>query len=110
MPEDFTITVAVAGDIHFHAPRSGAARIDQENSLRADVLVCPGDLANRVCSVGMMQAWDHLKEIERKLECQQLLTTLGNHDVDSRKEHSTLVYVGLSPQDVPVKIAGSRFR
>jgi len=97
MPQDFTITVAVAGDLHCHADAdniskesfllAGALRkpvgkhpvqslieLINDKSLKADVLICPGDLSNRICSKGMMQAWDHLKEIERELECKGLLS------------------------------------
>jgi len=33
----------------------------------------------------MVQAWEHLGEIQRKLRSPLLLPTVGNHDVDSRK-------------------------
>lgn len=113
-----TVSIAIASDLHCHAetparPKdsfliAGARRVPsgkhpvqslveliRRQQVTADVLVCPGDLANKVCSSGMMQAWEHLKELERELKARQLLLTIGNHDVDSRKE------TGPDPFDIP---------
>lgn len=68
------------------------------NRLNADALICPGDLAHQVCQAGMLQAWDHLGEIQRKLNSPLLLPTVGNHDVDSRQKR------GLDPFDIPKSI------
>jgi len=110
VPKEFTITLAVASDLHCHDDAkatpvesyllAGALRnpvgqhpvqslieLLKGKALKANALICPGDLSNRICSKGMMQAWDHLREIGRELKCQQLLTTLGNHDVDCLKKH-----------------------
>lgn len=118
MPQKFTLTIAVASDLHCHAekdkvPRdsfllAGARRhpagkhpiqalvdLIRAHGLRADFIVCPGDLSNKICSSGMSQAWEHLREIQREMKSPHLLTTIGNHDVDSRKDH------GPDPFEIP---------
>ena len=70
----------------------------EKNKLVADAVICPGDLAHQVCAAGMIQAWDHLGEIQRKLKSPMLLPTIGNHDVDSRK------LIGPDPFDIPKTI------
>jgi len=112
------LRLAIISDMHCHAdnnnnPResfllAGARRLPvgkhpvqslisliKEQKLTADVLVCPGDLTNKICQAGMVQAWDHLREIKQQLNSHLLLTTIGNHDVDSRKDH------GQDPFEIP---------
>lgn len=80
-----------------HLVQALLALIDK-HSLTADVVICLGDLAHQVCSAGMIQAWDHLGEIQRKLKSPLLLPTIGNHDVDSRKVN------GPDPFEIPKTI------
>lgn len=58
----------------------------KQKGLEVDVVLSPGDLTDQIAPEGMMQAWDHLCELQRVLKAPTLLTTLGNHDVDSKKE------------------------
>jgi len=88
---------AVRTPVNQH-PVQALLELIKEEPLSADVLVCPGDLAHQVCSVGMLQAWDHLGEIQRKLRAKLLLPTIGNHDVDSRNNK------GSDPFDIPRSI------
>jgi 3',5'-cyclic AMP phosphodiesterase CpdA len=66
-----------------HLVQSLLALVDK-HKLIADVVICPGDLAHQVSQKGMVQAWEHLSEVQRKLGSTLLLPTIGNHDVDSR--------------------------
>jgi 3',5'-cyclic AMP phosphodiesterase CpdA len=111
MVDQWDICFAIVSDLHCHEetfqpPESwliaGARRkppgnhpvqalisLIRETSIRADALICPGDLANRISSAGMMQSWDHLRELQTELHAALLLATLGNHDVDCHKTHNT---------------------
>jgi 3',5'-cyclic AMP phosphodiesterase CpdA len=105
--------VAVASDLHCHAPSSdpndpvdslliaGNPRLPslqhpvqslidliEREHLLANALVCPGDITNAVCSVGLQAGWAALAELQRKLDCTHLFATIGNHDVDSCGKHS----------------------
>lgn len=110
MASKWELTLAIASDLHCHEESytpteswliAGALRkpagnhpvqalisLIKNEALRADALICPGDLSNRVSKVGMMQSWDHLGEIQREIKAELLLTTLGNHDVDCHKSHN----------------------
>lgn len=60
--------------------------------LQADVLVCPGDLTNKVNQQGMMTGWGFVREVGSLLGCSTIVATLGNHDVDSRDVHKKGVF------------------
>lgn len=49
--------------------------------LRADALLCPGDLTNRVDAKGLEYAWEELLEIGSMLGVERTIATTGNHDV-----------------------------
>jgi predicted phosphodiesterase len=116
MEPTWDISMAVVSDLHCHEllptqeswliagsrrkpagnhPIQAVISLIESISLKADVLICPGDLANRVSSQGMMQSWDHLRELRDVIGAKLLLTTLGNHDVDCLKKH------GGDPFDIP---------
>jgi len=57
--------------------------IDREN-LKADALLCPGDLGDKASTVGIQYAWSKLCDVRRSLGARELFATVGNHDVDSR--------------------------
>lgn len=103
-----SIRVAVVSDLHCHglgeygerqesalvagAPRSPASQhpaqalldlVDHEG-LGSDLLICPGDLANKVSAVGFDAGWHELRGLRDALKARDLVATLGNHDVSSR--------------------------
>lgn len=79
-------------------PVQALLNLIKNQNLTADALVCPGDLAHQACPIGMIQAFDHLGEIQRKLRSPLLLPTVGNHDVNSRSVDS------VDPFDLPKTI------
>ncbi len=101
-----SITIAVASDLHCHAqskegqesfliagarrlpaqrhPTEALLRLRKEHKLTANLVICPGDLANRVCEAGMSQAFADLQALKKEFEAEELLCCLGNHDVASR--------------------------
>ncbi|MBN8672817.1 MAG: metallophosphoesterase [Chitinophagales bacterium] len=57
-----------------------------EPDIKADYLLCPGDITNQVDVQGFITGWEYVREIAQKLQVKEesLIATLGNHDVDSR--------------------------
>lgn len=64
--------------------------IIERYGLRADLLLCPGDLADGQCGddgkggtdvEGMRYAWGQLQDLARRLGCARLIATAGNHDI-----------------------------
>lgn len=53
--------------------------------LHADVLLVPGDLANKADQEGLSQAWELVLEVGKALNCKKVIPVLGNHDVESRR-------------------------
>jgi 3',5'-cyclic AMP phosphodiesterase CpdA len=66
----------------------------KKEQLSADFLTCPGDITNQVDIQGFISGWGYVKEIAENLKVakENIIATLGNHDVDSR--------FNISPDDV----------
>lgn len=60
----------------------------KNKDINADYLLCPGDITNTADSQGLISGWNFLKEVKVQLKSKDLLATIGNHDVDSRKKYS----------------------
>ncbi|QYJ78333.1 metallophosphoesterase family protein [Shewanella acanthi] len=58
-------------------------KIEREN-IKADLLVCPGDITTHSEISALNFAWSKLNELAIKLGCSVLVTATGNHDVQSR--------------------------
>lgn len=52
--------------------------------LRADALLCPGDLGDRAHPASQAYVWEGLNRLQTALQAKNLLATAGNHDLDSR--------------------------
>ncbi|MGL4951282.1 MAG: metallophosphoesterase family protein [Mycoplasma sp.] len=58
-------------------------KIERDN-IKADILVCPGDITTHSEVSALEFAWNQLNILAKKLECSVLVTATGNHDVQSR--------------------------
>ncbi|KZN57700.1 hypothetical protein N474_25675 [Pseudoalteromonas luteoviolacea CPMOR-2] len=56
----------------------------EQDSIKADILVCPGDITTHAEGTALKFAWGKLNELAKKLDCKLLATATGNHDVNSR--------------------------
>lgn len=65
-------------------PLSSLYELIDREQMTADFVVCPGDMTNRADSGALRFVWDQLHKIKDKLGSQQVIATVGNHDVDSR--------------------------
>jgi metallophosphoesterase superfamily enzyme len=65
-------------------PISGLKKLISDNKLRADILLCSGDLANKATPSGLNYAWRQLEILKNALGARKLIATAGNHDMDSR--------------------------
>jgi 3',5'-cyclic AMP phosphodiesterase CpdA len=124
-------TIAIASDLHSHPivagqepesfltcdlqplpwkrnPIEALKRRISTTGITADVLLCPGDLANRCSPQGMVTAWTSVNELGETLRAQRVIATLGNHDVDSHRLHGDNAFAiarrvgGHFPLDEPV--------
>lgn len=111
MPE-YQLTVAVVGDPHFFVePSSGSDSqishvklspngdfIDSappnpwlalkqyvtENGIRAELLLCAGDITVYAEKVGLERAWKELLDLGLLMGCSHVVSATGNHDIQSR--------------------------
>lgn len=68
-------------------PVESIKQVIKKGILTADILLCPGDITDRVNKQGLVSGWQFLKEIKEALNAKELIVTIGNHDVDSRNQH-----------------------
>lgn len=100
------LNIAVVSDLHCHHTSQGPAKtmlltdadrtpsnqhpvealfeLIKQQSLRANILLMPGDITNEVDPQGMLTGWGFVQEIARSLGASYVAPTLGNHDVISR--------------------------
>ncbi|MBR0565768.1 metallophosphoesterase [Azoarcus sp. L1K30] len=65
-------------------PLSSLYELISREPLSADFVVCPGDMTNRADGGALKYVWEQLHNLRAKLNAQQVIATVGNHDVDSR--------------------------
>lgn len=65
-------------------PISALKKLIKENTLTADILVCPGDMGDKANPSAIQYAWDKLQELKTILNVRIIAATPGNHDHDSR--------------------------
>lgn len=104
------ITIAVASDLHASAvpgdaapshcriglvnetalnhPVPGLMKLIEKLALRADILLCPGDLADRAEPGAVRYAWRVIHDLGAALQSRHIMATAGNHDVDSRHQYN----------------------
>jgi 3',5'-cyclic AMP phosphodiesterase CpdA len=64
---------------------SGLLKFVQQQGLRANWIICPGDIAHQATPDAHSYAWTKLSEIRRAVGATNVFATVGNHDVDSRR-------------------------
>ena len=55
-----------------------------EQNVRADYLICPGDLCHRADTAAAQYAWSEVERVAEMLEVKRFFGVTGNHDLDSR--------------------------
>jgi len=65
---------------------------DQNDLFKCNYLICPGDITHQVDIQGFLSGWEFIKEIGELLKVEDVIATLGNHDVDSRYSLSEDVF------------------
>ncbi|MBI3727300.1 MAG: metallophosphoesterase [Burkholderiales bacterium] len=56
----------------------------KKNGIKADLVICPGDICDRGDQIGFTFAWKNLHDLVPIFEAKELIATCGNHDLDSR--------------------------
>ncbi|MCL4553361.1 MAG: metallophosphoesterase [Candidatus Marsarchaeota archaeon] len=69
-------------------PISGLLDLIAREKLRADVLLCCGDIADKAMPESIKYAWAAIQRVRDALGAQLLAATAGNHDIDSRHTYN----------------------
>lgn len=70
-------------------PIAGLLRLIETQPLKADLVVCPGDLGDKARPVAIKYAWASLQRIRQALNAEHLAVATGNHDCDSRHAYNS---------------------
>lgn len=70
-------------------PVESLKRVIDDNSLVADLLLCPGDITDKSDKQGLISGWKYLEDLKIAFNSKILAATVGNHDMDSRKLFGT---------------------
>jgi 3',5'-cyclic AMP phosphodiesterase CpdA len=66
-------------------PLKTIPNVIQEAGLKVDWIVSPGDLGDRADPGAQLAAWQELERIRQAVGAKNLIATVGNHDIDSRR-------------------------
>ncbi len=77
----WTDEIAITENRH---PIKALKKLISETGLIVDIVLCPGDIADKADNQGLISGWSYLKELKHLLGARELLATIGNHDINSR--------------------------
>jgi hypothetical protein len=72
----------------YQNPIAGLRALIEVEELRADVLLCCGDMGDQARPAATKYAWSQVNEIQGVLRAGLLVATAGNHDLDSRHRYN----------------------
>ena len=64
------------------------AEIANDESMRADLVICCGDMGDKASPEGQQYVWQEINKLKDALGASLVLGTAGNHDMDSRFSNS----------------------
>lgn len=71
---------------------------DLLKSEEVDLILCPGDFTDQSDKQGFISGWNYALELKDHFKADEIIATIGNHDVDSRNNYSNYSI------DIPKKI------
>lgn len=85
-PPDPSIKLLTDASEHFarEHPFGALSELVKQEKLRADFVVCPGDMTDKANPAGVQYVWKRLHDLKTELQSSDVIATVGNHDVDSR--------------------------
>lgn len=71
-------------------PWAGLYELVASWGLKADAILCPGDLAFQNSAITLSAGWKHLNDLGERMDCEHVICATGNHDVTSRSQAEAL--------------------
>src|SRR3712207_3301680 len=69
----------------YRQPFPGLYRLIDEEGLRADVVLCAGDMTDKARQAPAAEAWRLVHAAAQRMQAGLVLGAVGNHDMDSRE-------------------------
>lgn len=69
-------------------PLLGLRKFIRDQKLKADLLLCPGDIGDKAHPTATHHAWQLIHEIKSELGAHCFAAVTGNHDIDSRHSYN----------------------
>jgi len=69
-------------------PVVGLKRLVESEGLKADIVICPGDIGSQGDPKTISYGWTKLNYIKKFIQAKNLVAVPGNHDHDSRSNHN----------------------
>lgn len=83
-PSYFSTMPQYANDPRIN-PLLSIPKVLEDAALVPDLLLCPGDLADKNDGPAQQMLWSQLDDLKTKIKAKRLIATVGNHDLDSRR-------------------------
>lgn len=80
----------LASDIPTTNPWAGLYQLVASEGLKADAILCPGDIAFQSNANTLVAGWKHLVDLGVRMDCEHVVSATGNHDVTSRSQAEAL--------------------
>ncbi|WCT11555.1 metallophosphoesterase family protein [Mucilaginibacter jinjuensis] len=120
-----TLKIAVISDLHCHPlekdfnknntllfsdglrlpttehPVENLLEIIEKEKIKVDLVLSPGDFTHQSNRQGLFSGWSYVNEIARALKADDVIATIGNHDIDSRHTYSNYSF------EIPKKVSQS---
>ena len=80
----------LASNVPTTNPWAGLNELVASQGLKADAVLCPGDIASQSNAETLSAGWKHLVDLGGRMECEHVICATGNHDVTSRSQAETL--------------------
>ncbi len=81
------LDMSVGEDRHSIHPISALKKLITSENLRADIIICAGDLGDKANPTYIQYTWTKLHELKKLLHSRLIAATPGNHDHDSRSKY-----------------------
>ena len=63
-------------------PIKALKELINDREIETQILLCPGDIADKADPQGLTSGWGYLEAIQKSLKADLLIATIGNHDVN----------------------------
>lgn len=80
----------LASNVPTTNPWAGLNELVASQGLKADAVLCPGDIASQSNAITLSAGWKHLVDLGHRMDCEHVICATGNHDVTSRSQAEAL--------------------